>query len=78
MDIVDQIRAASIQSAGDISGYPDIQYIHQISQPLADLQSALGAYSLDPDTDLGVLTVRQLYQKYFDIAIAVGDRDNPD
>ena len=77
MDIVDQIRAAAVQSAGDISGYPDIQYIHQISQPLADLQCALGEYSLDPETDLGALTVRQLYQKYFDIAIAVGDRDNP-
>lgn len=78
MSNLDRIRAAAIESAGDISGYPDIEYIYQISQPLANLQSALGQYSLDIDTDLGELTVRQLYQKYFDIAIAIGARDNPD
>ena len=78
MDIAEQIRAAAIESAGDISGYPDIEYIYQISQPLSNLQSALGQYSLDIDTDLGELTVRQLYQKHFDIAIAIGARDNPD
>lgn len=78
MDIAEQIRAAAIESAGDISGYPDIEYIHQISQPLSDLQSALAEYSLDSDTDLGELTVRELYQKYYNIAIAIGIRDNPD
>lgn len=78
MDNLDRIRAAAIESAGDISGYPDFDYICKISGPLSDLQSALGEYSLDIDTDLGELTVRQLYQKYFDIAIAIGARDNPD
>ena len=78
MDIAEQIRAAAIESAGDISGYPDIEYIYQISQPLSDLQSALAEYSLDSDTDLGELTVRELYQKYSNIAIAIGIRDNPD
>jgi len=78
VDIAEQIRAAAIESAGDISGYPDIEYIYQISQPLSDLQSALAEYSLDIDTDLGELTVRELYQKYYNIAIAIGVRDNPD
>jgi hypothetical protein len=78
VDNLDRIRAAAIESAGDISGYPDFDYICKISGPLSDLQSALGEYSLDIDTDLGELTVRQLYQKYFDIAIAIGARDNPD
>ena len=75
MDIADQIRAAAIESAGDISGYPDIESVHRISQPIADLQSAIGEFSPEIDIDLGELTVRELYQKYFNIALAVGERD---
>lgn len=76
MDIIEQIRQTAIAAAGDISGYPDIETVHRISQPLSDLQSALGEYSADIETDLGELTVRELYQKYYNIAIAVGERDS--
>ena len=76
MDIADQIRQTAIAEAGDISGYPDIETVHRISQPLSDLQSALAEFSPDLETDLGELSIRELYKKYFDIAIAVGERDN--
>ena len=75
MDIADQIRQTAIAEAGDISGYPDIDTVHKISQPLADLQSAIGEFSPEIDIDLGGLSVRELYQKYFNIALAVGERD---
>ena len=78
MDIATQIKQTSIAAAGDISGYPDIETIYRISQPLSDLQLAIIENSLDIDTDLGELTVRELYQKYFDIAVAVGERDSTD
>ena len=78
MENLNPIQLLAIESAGDISGYPDFDYICKISQPLSDLQCALGEYSLDPETDLGQLTVRQLYQKYFNIGVAVSIRDNPD
>ena len=78
MENLNHFQLAAIESAGDISGYPDFDYICKISGPLSDLQSALGEYSLDLDTDLGELTVRQLYQKYFDIAVAISVRDSPD
>ena len=77
MDIADQIRQTAIAEAGDISGYPDTDTVHKISQPLSDLQSAIGEFSPDIDTDLGELSVRELYQKYFNIGIAVGERDQP-
>ena len=76
MDIAEQIRQTAIAAAGDISGYPDIETVHRISQPLSDLQSALGEFSPDIETDLGELTVRELYQKYFNIGIAVSERDS--
>ena len=75
MDILEQITAAAVEAAGDISGYPDIESVHRISQPIADLQSAIGEFSPEIDIDLGELTVRELYQKYFNIALAVGERD---
>ena len=77
MDIAEQIRQTAIAAAGDISGYPDIETVHRISQPLSTLQSALAEISPDIETDLGELSVRELYQKYFNIAIAVGERDQP-
>ena len=77
MDIAEQIRLSAIAEAGDISGYPNIETVHKISQPLSDLQSAIGEFSPDIDTDLGELSVRGLYQKYFNIGIAVGERDQP-
>lgn len=77
MDIVEQIRQTAIAAAGDISAFPDIETVYRISQPLSDLQSALGEFSPDFDTDLGELSVRELYQKYYNIAIAVGERDKP-
>ena len=75
MDILEQITATAIAAAGDISGYPDIETVHKISQPIADLQSAIGEFSPEIDIDLGNLSVRELYQKYFNIALAVGERD---
>ena len=75
MDILEQITVRAVASAGDISSYPDIASVHRISQPIADLQSAIGEFSPEVEIDLGELTVRELYQKYFDIAIAVGERD---
>ena len=77
MDITEQIRQTAIAAAGDISGYPDIETVHKISQPLSELQSALGEFSPEFEIDLGELTVRELYQKYFNIALAVGERDQP-
>ena len=77
MDIAEQIRQTAIADAGDISGYPNIETVHKISGPLSDLQSALGEFSPQIDTDLGELTVRELYRKYFNIALAVGERDQP-
>ena len=77
MDIVEQIRESAIAEAGDISGYPDIETVYKISNPLADLQSALAEFSPDFDTDTGELSVRELYRKYFNIGIAVGERDKP-
>lgn len=74
----EQLQQLAAERAGDISGYPDIESVYPISQPLADLYSALGQYSLDPDTDCRELSVSDLYQKYSDIAIAIGLRDNPD
>ena len=76
MDRFEQIRQSAITAAGDISGYPDIETVHRISQPLSDLQSALVEFSPDWETDLGELSVRELYRKYFNIAIAVGERDH--
>ena len=76
MDIAEQIKQTAIAAAGDISGYPDIDTVHKISQPLSELQSALGEFSPEFEIDLGELTVRELYQKYFNIAIAVSDRDS--
>ena len=78
MENLNPIQLAAIESAGDISGYPDFEYICRISQPLSDLYSALGQYSLDIETDFGKLTLRQLYQKYFDIGVAVSIRDSSD
>ncbi len=77
MDIVEQIRESAIAEAGDISGYPDIETVYKISNPLADLQSALVEFSPDFDTDTGELSVSELYRKYFNIGIAVGERDKP-
>ena len=77
MDIAEQIRQTAIAAAGDISGYPDIETVHKISQPLSNLQSAIGEFSPQIEIDLGELTVRELYQKYFNIALAVGERDQP-
>lgn len=77
MDRIDQIIETAIAEAGDISGYPDFDTVCQISQPLSDLQLALGELSPDIETDLGGLTVRELYQKYFNIGIAVSERDKP-
>jgi len=76
VDIAEQIKQTAIAAAGDISGYPDIDTVHKISQPLSELQSALGEFSPEFEIDLGELTVRELYQKYFNIAIAVSDRDS--
>ena len=75
MDILEQITATAIAAAGDISGYPDIETVHKISQPISELQSAIGEFSPEIDIDLGSLSVRELYQKYFNIALAVGERD---
>lgn len=75
MDILEQITATAIAAAGDISGYPDIESVHKISQPISELQSAIGEFSPEIDIDLGSLSVRELYQKYFNIALAVGERD---
>ena len=75
MDHIENIRSAAIAGAGDISGYPDIETVHKISQPLSDLLAAVGEHSPDIERDLGELTVRELYNLYFNIAIAVGQRD---
>ena len=75
MDILEQITATAIAAAGDISGYPNIESVHRISQPISELQSAIGDFSPEIDIDLGSLSVRELYQKYFNIALAVGERD---
>ena len=75
MDILEQITATAIAAAGDISGYPNIESVHKISQPISELQSAIGDFSPEIDIDLGSLSVRELYQKYFNIALAVGERD---
>ena len=77
MDIAEQIRQSAIAEAGDISGYPNIETVHKISNPLADLQSALVDFSPDFETDTGELSVSDLYRKYFNIAIAVSERDKP-
>lgn len=76
MDTAELIRQTAIAAAGDTSGYPNIETVHRISQPLSDLQSALVEFSPDFETDLGELSVRELYRKYFNIAIAVGERDS--
>jgi len=75
VDILEQITATAIAAAGDISGYPNIESVHKISQPISELQSAIGDFSPEIDIDLGSLSVRELYQKYFNIALAVGERD---
>lgn len=77
MDIAEQIRQSAIAEAGDISGYPNIETVHRISQPLSELQSALVDFSPDFETDIGELSVSELYRKYFNIGIAVGERDQP-
>jgi len=50
--------------------------VHTISQPLSDLLSALAEHSPDLERDCGELTLRELYNLYFSIAIAVGLRDS--
>jgi len=77
VDIAEQIRQSAIAEAGDISSFPNIETVYRISQPLSELQSALGEFSPDTETDLGELSVRELYNKYFNIGIAVGERDKP-
>ena len=76
MDIVEQIHQTAVETAGDISAFPDIETVHQISQPLSDLLSALSEHSPDLERDCGELTVRELYSLYYNIAISVGLRDN--
>ena len=74
-DIFGDITAAAVEAAGDISAYPDIESVRRVSQPIADLQLAIVENSPEVEIDLGELTVRELYQKYFNIALAVGERD---
>jgi len=78
VDTVEQIRQTAIAAAGDISAFPDFETVCKISQPLSNLLHSLGEFSPDRETDLGELTVRELYQKYFNIGIAVAERDNPE
>jgi hypothetical protein len=73
---LDQIHQTAVETAGDISAFPDIESVHKISQPLCNLVSALGEHSPDIDRDLGELTVRELHNLYFSIGISVGLRDS--
>ena len=75
MDIVEQIHQTAVETAGDISAFPDIETVHQISQPLSDLVAALSEHSPDLERDCGELTVRELHNLYFSIGVAVGLRD---
>jgi hypothetical protein len=75
VDTFEQITAAAVEAAGDISAYPDIESVRRLSQPIVDLQLAIVDYSPEVEIDLGELTVRELHQKYFNIAVAVGERD---
>ena len=77
MDILQQIHQTAVETAGDISAFPDIETVHTISQPLSDLLAALAEHSPDIERDCGELTVRELHNLYFSIGIAVGLRDNP-
>lgn len=74
--IIEQIHKSAVETAGDISAFPDIETVHTISQPLSDLLSALAEHSPDIERDCGELTLRELYSLYFDISIAVGLRDS--
>lgn len=76
MDPIDQIHQTAVETAGDISAFPDIESVYKISQPLSDLVAALGEHSPDIDRDCGELTVRELHNLYFSIGVAVGLRDS--
>jgi hypothetical protein len=76
VDPIDQIHQTAVETAGDISAFPDIESVHKISQPLCDLVAAISQHSPDIGRDCGELTVRELHNLYFNIAIAVGLRDS--
>ena len=76
MNNIDRIHHTAVETAGDISAFSDIETVHTISQPLSDLLSALAEHSPDLERDCGELTLRELYNLYFSIAIAVGLRDS--